>query len=372
MRSGAADTGVNLTGTLNGMGHGITAAFGASNYNNSGLFNVLDGGTVKNLSVTATYGTLTGIPQGGWNLYRFGALGIEGKYAVIENCFIRTSFTKEAEGNHGMAGLVGYGSNTVNVRGTIVAVSAPADAENIYGIVSTSAWNGFYTLQNVLVYTSGGNVAAVGTNGELTEASENYQAFTGGLNGPAAEAAREDLLAKAEELGMSDFVQAQFTAADLLLDKASVAITADVTTVVERSTITLQATATDLTTNTPIAAENIVWETDKPAVATVENGVVTGVSAGAAVITATVTVGGKSYSASVTVTVEELVTASISFDEGNPAQVGVGSSITLSVTAKNLLDGEEISADNITWASKDETKATVEKGVVTAKPRATW
>lgn len=366
---GAADTGVTLTGTLNGMGHSITAAFATGEDNNCGLFRMLDGGTVKNLSVIATFGTLNG-GVGGW-MYRYGPLAASAQgNAVVENCFVRTTYTvaEAPSANHGITGLVGYADNFISVYDTIVAVSAPADASYVFGLNHNSCWNGWYTLRNVLVYTSGENITLLGTNGEL-QPSENYQAFTGGLNGPAAEAAREALLAKAKEIGLSDFVQAQFTAADLLPDKASIAFTNASETLTERGTLTFPFTATNLITNTPITAENIEWATDTPSVATVNNGVVTGVSAGTAVITATVIVGGKSYSATVSVTVEELITASISFDADNPAQVGEGSQITLSVTAKNLLDDEDIDAYDITWESKDKSKATVENGVVTGKAK---
>ncbi len=354
-------TGVNLTGTLDGGGHSITATFATGADNNTGLFRWIIGGTVKNLSLTATYGTL--------QASRIGALAIVAQNAVtVENCYIRTNYTEvfggETTGITGVFGSVASSTSarSVVIRDTIVAVSAPAEEDDVFGLISTSTWSNYYTLQNVLVYTSGENVAAIGTNGAPT--ATNYEAFTGGLDSETSEAARTALLAKAEEFGLSSFVRGEFEIsvltenAFIAFDDATAAVKAD-------ETLTLTFTATDLTTNTPIAAENIVWATDKPAVATVENGVVTGVSAGTAVITATVSVGGKSYSATVSVTVEELITASISFAEGNPTQVNAEAQITLAVIARNLLDETDISADNITWTSSNDGYATVAGGVVT-------
>ena len=294
-------TGVNLTGTLDGGGHSITATFATGADNNTELFRWIIGGTVKNLSLTATYGTL--------QASRIGALAIVAQNAVtVENCYIRTNYTEvfggETTGITGVFGSVASSTSarSVVIRDTIVAVSAPAEEDDVFGLNSDDTWSNYYTLQNVLVYTSGENVAAIGTNGAPT--ATNYEAFTGGLDLPAADKARADLLAKAEEFGLSSFVRGEFEIsvltenAFIAFDDATAAVKAD-------ETLTLTFTATDLTTNTPIAAGDITWETDKPAVATVGNGVVTGVSAGTAVITATVTVGGKSYSASITVTVVE-------------------------------------------------------------------
>ena len=356
-------TGVNLTGTLDGGGHSITATFATSGSNDTGLFNWIIGGTVKNLSLTATYGTL--------QASRIGALAIVAQNAVtVENCYIRTNYTEvfggKSDGITGVFGSVAGGTpaRSVVIRDTIVAVSAPAEEDDVFGLNSSSTWLTYYSLQNVLVYTSGENVAAIGTSEGGTLQATNYEAFTGGLDSETSEAARTALLEKAEEFGLSSFVLGEFENS-VLIENASIAFANASETLKERGTLTLSFTATDLTTNTPIAAEDIAWATDKPAVATVENGVVTGVSAGTAVITATVTVGGKSYSATVSVTVEELITASISFAEGNPTQVKAEAQITLAVTARNLLDETDIPADNITWTSSNDGYATVAGGVVT-------
>lgn len=110
----------------------------------------------------------------------------------------------------------------------------------------------------------------------------------------------------------------------------------------------------------------ITWRSDNTAVATVQNGTVTGVAAGTATITAEVTSDGDTYTAAITVTVAEKSDA--------VAVTGV----TLSRTALTLKEGETatltatVAPDNatnktVTWTSSDTAVAKVgSNGAVTA------
>lgn len=146
--------------------------------------------------------------------------------------------------------------------------------------------------------------------------------------------------------------------------KAEVAltgITLNKTTVVVLvgSTTTLTATKVPATTNDETA---ITWASDTPAVATVSaSGVVTGVKAGTATITATC--GTKTATCTVTVTEDATPCTGVTLDK-TTAEVLKGETITLTATA-----APENTTDEITWESSNTGVATVTNGVVTGVSR---
>lgn len=125
---------------------------------------------------------------------------------------------------------------------------------------------------------------------------------------------------------------------------------------------TLQLTATVM----PEDATNksVTWETSDEAVATVDqNGLVTAVGAGVATITAS-TMDGSNLTASCTVSVEPNVVLASSI-ELNQTSANVTEGETLQLTATVL--PEDATDKTVTWASSDETVATVnQNGLVTA------
>jgi uncharacterized protein YjdB len=128
-------------------------------------------------------------------------------------------------------------------------------------------------------------------------------------------------------------------------------------------------TATLIATVQPVgtANKNVTWTSDNPGVATVNNGVVTAVSAGSATITVTTVDGNKTATCVVTV-------AAAYYPSNNVAVTGVSlsptslsltvggspSTLTATVTPNNATN------KTVTWSTSDDSVATVNNGVVTA------
>jgi len=121
------------------------------------------------------------------------------------------------------------------------------------------------------------------------------------------------------------------------------------------STTTLTVTYTPADANTGKAIST--WTSSNTAVATVANGVVTGVSAGTATITAT-TEGGKTASCTVTVSVVEVT--GVSLDKSS-ADLQIGGTTTLTATVAPA----DATNKALTWSSSNTAVATVGNGVVT-------
>ncbi len=108
------------------------------------------------------------------------------------------------------------------------------------------------------------------------------------------------------------------------------------------------------------AADTVIWKSSDSTIATVKHGVVTGVSAGTAVITAEA--GSKKATCTVTVTASDTPptgVTGITLDRVS-ASVQVGNTLTLTATIEPA--GTE---ETVIWKSSDDTIATVEDGVVT-------
>ncbi|MBB5219392.1 hypothetical protein DYE49_09810 [Treponema rectale] len=121
------------------------------------------------------------------------------------------------------------------------------------------------------------------------------------------------------------------------------------------STTTLTATVTP----SNATDKTVTWSSDDANVATVSSdGVVTGVSEGSAVITATA--GGKSYSVTVSVEEAEVAVTSVTVSGTGSIKVGATTTFTATVTPSNATD------KTVTWSSGDTSVATVSSsGVVT-------
>ncbi|MBQ0051703.1 MAG: InlB B-repeat-containing protein [Treponema sp.] len=111
-----------------------------------------------------------------------------------------------------------------------------------------------------------------------------------------------------------------------------------------KTTLSINETATETLAATVSNATNtaVTWSSDRPSVATVENGVVTGVSAGTAIITAT-SVADSTKSASCTVTVAGLATA---LSVGGGTAVQIEKTLTLTARPNGPVSGTPV----YTWS----------------------
>ncbi|MBR1868851.1 MAG: Ig-like domain-containing protein [Bacteroidales bacterium] len=131
-------------------------------------------------------------------------------------------------------------------------------------------------------------------------------------------------------------------------------------------TVNVGETGALTATVAPDDADNkdVSWSTDKPSVATVSDGIVTGVAAGKATITATSADGG--FTATCEVTVATVPVTGISIEP---------SSLTLSIGDKGVLTATITPANatdkSITWASMDGSVITAPNGEYTAKGEGT-
>mgnify|MGYP002595851394 CR=1 FL=1 len=133
--------------------------------------------------------------------------------------------------------------------------------------------------------------------------------------------------------------------------------------------VTLSETALSLrptekaTLAATVAPENttdtLVWTSSNDAVATVKDGVVTGVTEGKAKIT--VKAGKRSADCTVTVTNDAIEVKSLKLDQ-DKAEMQIGDSLTLKATMQPANAPDEL----VSWASSDPNIATVKKGIVIA------
>jgi uncharacterized protein YjdB len=132
--------------------------------------------------------------------------------------------------------------------------------------------------------------------------------------------------------------------------------------VVAGSTTTLQATVKDQNGNA-MTGQTVTWSTNNAAAATVNSsGVVTGVAAGSATITATSS--GKTGTSSITVTAVPPVVTTVTVAPTS-ASVVAGATTTLVATVKDQ-NGNVLTGQTVTWTTNNAAAATVNSaGVVT-------
>ncbi|HJR63395.1 MAG TPA: Ig-like domain-containing protein [Gemmatimonadaceae bacterium] len=140
----------------------------------------------------------------------------------------------------------------------------------------------------------------------------------------------------------------------------SVTVTPDVGSVIVGQTITLTATVRDIE-NKLISGAAVTWATSSAAIATVNNGVVTGVTPGTATITAAH--GGKSGTSAITVRPVPVATVTVSPDA---VTLGLGGSRQLTATPRSQ-SGAPLSGRTVAWSSSNPLVASVnQSGVVNA------
>jgi uncharacterized protein YjdB len=127
------------------------------------------------------------------------------------------------------------------------------------------------------------------------------------------------------------------------------------------TTTTLQATVKDQSGN-PMSGQTVTWSTSNPGAATVNSsGVVSGVAAGSATITATSS--GKSGTSAITVTAVAPVVTSVTVAPPS-ASIVAGTTTALQATVKDQ-NGNPMTGQTITWTTNNAAAATVNSsGVV--------
>lgn len=174
-----------------------------------------------------------------------------------------------------------------------------------------------YVSQKVTWTSSDANTVSVDENGNIT-------ALKGGT---ATITATSD---ENKAIKASCTVKVQIPVQGITLDKTSLSLAAG-------DSATLTATL-----NPNNATENITWTSSNPSVATVNNGTVTGVKEGNAVITATA--GGKSATCNVTVTSAKKATG-IKISGDKKLKIAAGKKVTLTATVQP----EDAANKDVTW-----------------------
>src|SRR6184192_478090 len=147
---------------------------------------------------------------------------------------------------------------------------------------------------------------------------------------------------------------------------ASVTVSPSTASVPVGQTVQLTATSKDASGN-PLSGRPVSWGSSNTAVATVSaGGLVTGVTAGAATITAT----SEGQSGTATVTVSTVPVASVTVSPST-ASVQVGQTVQLTATPKDA-SGNPLSGRTVSWGSSNTAVATVTaSGLVTGKAAGT-
>ena len=121
-----------------------------------------------------------------------------------------------------------------------------------------------------------------------------------------------------------------------------------------QDTLTLKATVLDAS-GQELTDETLTWSSSNAAVATVKDGVVTGVTEGKAKIT--VKAGKRSADCTITVTNDAIEVKSLKLDKDR-AEMQIGDSLTLTATMQPANAPDDL----VSWASSDPNIATVKKG----------
>jgi len=140
---------------------------------------------------------------------------------------------------------------------------------------------------------------------------------------------------------------------------ASVDVTPDTASIAIGDTVRLTATPRDAIGN-PLTDRAIAWSSDRETFATVDtSGLVRGVAAGSATVTATV----EGHSASAAITVTEPTSVPVASVDVTPdsVSVAIGDTVRLTATPRDTA-GNALTGRNITWSSTAESVATVDIG----------
>src|SRR5436190_6586361 len=201
--------------------------------------------------------------------------------------------------------------------------------------------------------TSAGDTAAAAVTWSATSGSITDTSTKGGRHygkykaGP--DTGRVKVIARGQGSNLSDTA----TVAVTLPPVASVSVSPASASVLLTQTVQLTATTLD-STGAVLTGRTVTWSSNNGAVATVTSGgLVTGVAAGTATMTATSE--GKSGTSAITVTFVPVATVTVTPASANLA---VGQTVQLTATPKDA-NGNTLTGRTITWATSNASVATV-------------
>jgi len=212
-----------------------------------------------------------------------------------------------------------------------------------------------------IAFTSTGDTADLAvswsvTSGSITDTSSSSGRHRGRYRA-GADTGKVKVVAKGRSGGPADTAVVTVTSAPV----TAVAMNPASATVAVGQTVQLAATPQDVDGN-PLPGRVVTWASTNPGVATVSgSGVVTGVAAGPATVTAACE--GQNGTVAITVTVVPVASVAVS---PASASVGVGQTVQLAATPKDA-NGNPLSGRTVTWATSNSAVASVSgSGLVTA------
>jgi uncharacterized protein YjdB len=222
---------------------------------------------------------------------------------------------------------------------------------------SASVVAGATTTLVATVKDQNGNVM---TGQTVTWSTNNAAAATVNSSGVVTGVAAGSATITATSSGKTGTSSITVTAVAPVVTTVTVAPTS--ASVVAGATTTLQATVKDQNGNV-MTGQTVTWSTNNAAAATVNSsGVVTGVAAGSATITATSS--GKTGTSSITVTAVAPVVTTVTVAPTS-ASIVAGATTTLQATVKDQ-NGNVMTGQTVTWSTNNAAAATVNSsGVVT-------
>jgi len=301
--------------------------------------NVIVGQTAQ---LTATPKDANGNPLSGrtvtWATSNAAVASVSGNGLVTGGAAGTATITASSEGQNGTAAI------TVTVVPVASVSVSPASATILLGqtaqlTATPKDANGSALTGRVVTWASSApGVASVSASGLVTGVAAGSATLT------------------ATSEGKSGTASITVT----IVPVAAVAVTPAAPNIRVGGTVQLTATATDSAGNV-LTGRVVTWASSAPGVASVNgSGLVTGVAAGTAMLTATS--GGKSGTATVTVTIAPV--ASVTLSPGSPS-IRVGGTVQLAATTKDSA-GNVLTGRVVTWASSVPAVATVSAtGLVT-------
>jgi len=261
------------------------------------------------------------------------------------------------------AGSATITASTAGVSGTsaitVTAGTPPPPVVTTVTVAPTSASvvAGATTTLQATVKDQNGNVM---TGQTVTWTTSNAAAATVNSSGVVTGVAAGSATITATSSGKTGTSNITVTAVPPVVTTVTVSPTS--ASVVAGATTTLQATVKDQNGNV-MTGQTVTWSTNNALAATVNSsGVVSGVAAGSATITATSS--GKSGTSNITVTAIPPVVTTVTVAPTS-ASVVAGATTTLQATVKDQ-NGNVMTGQSVTWTTSNATAATVNStGVVT-------